>query len=182
MPANINNLEQDKEKENYVISIPKMALLYFGTLGLYEVYWFFKQWQAIKYKNGKNYNVIIRTLLPYIFCFPLFIEIANLNQGNIKRKEPIFLAILYVIASLIGFIANASPSDFSLNPIGSLFLFALYLLSLIISFMILARIQKIANIAANDIKASQNSKMSLKEWLLIAIFCTIFFIGSAFNV
>jgi hypothetical protein len=73
----------------------------FFTFGLYELYWFYKNWQAIKLREKENISPFWRAFFGYFFCYALFSEIGEWQQEIGKGKMPAgWLACGWIIANL----------------------------------------------------------------------------------
>lgn len=62
--------------EYFVVSPGKLAFFSILTLGLYELYWFYRNWQAVKKAEGTDISPLWRTLLSIFYCHPLFKRVA----------------------------------------------------------------------------------------------------------
>jgi hypothetical protein len=56
----------------FPVSPAKLAVLTTCTLGLYQIYWFYKHWQCIKEGQRFDCNPALRSIFSVIFCYPLF--------------------------------------------------------------------------------------------------------------
>ena len=103
------------------VSVAKLLLLSFGTLGLYQYYWFYKNWQLHKLRTGESVSPFWRTFFGIIFCYPLFRRIgeyastsgtSGLNAGAFaagwiipsllwKLPDPYWLVIFLAVFALV---------------------------------------------------------------------------------
>ncbi|MBA2650727.1 MAG: hypothetical protein H0U73_00445 [Tatlockia sp.] len=110
-------------------STSKLVIMSICTLGLYDIYWFYKNWRVLK-KAGKKCNPFLRALFAPLFAYFCFKEIRNLQFKNgIRQKFPIFfLAITYFILhvmvklpdpywllTFLGFLPIASANQIALQ-------------------------------------------------------------------
>jgi hypothetical protein len=67
------------------IAIHKLLIMSCFTLGLYEIHWFYKQWDYIRRIDRKRFNPALRAILNGIFAYPLFRSIRL--RGLAKQAE-----------------------------------------------------------------------------------------------
>jgi hypothetical protein len=85
----------------YVVSERKFLLLMIGTLGLYSLYWFYRNWALLNVVH-KRYWPIPRAIFAIFFTHALFREV----DGRLKRDHPGYLfqadlmAGIYVASAL----------------------------------------------------------------------------------
>jgi hypothetical protein len=137
----------------FAVSLFKLALMCFCTLGFYQLYWFYKQWQAVRRREYSNVLPAARALFAIFFCYPLFKRVRQrgIQLGIEPRLQAGVTAIGYIVCSLAGFIPN---------PLGWLVLVAIFLL---------LPVQAHANkINAIDAPAhDRNDKLSGWNWAVI---------------
>jgi len=86
----------------YVVSPKKFWVLFISTLGLYGVYWFYKNWSLYKDATESNIWPVPRAIFSIFFTHSLFRNINN----ELEEKEPdanwghAGLATFYVIITL----------------------------------------------------------------------------------
>jgi hypothetical protein len=54
------------------VSIPKLVVLSVCSLGIYELYWFYKNWQIIRARERSDISPLSRAVFGYFFCYALF--------------------------------------------------------------------------------------------------------------
>jgi hypothetical protein len=54
------------------IAIQKLVLMQVFTFGLYQIHWFYRQWDYIRRSDGRQFNPALRGVLAGIFAYPLF--------------------------------------------------------------------------------------------------------------
>jgi hypothetical protein len=67
------------------IAIHKLIIMSYFTLGLYEIHWFYKQWDYIRRADRKRFNPALRAILNGLFAYPLFRSIKL--RGLARRAE-----------------------------------------------------------------------------------------------
>lgn len=70
----------------YVVSTRKLLVLYFITLGLYHLYWNYKNWALHKQATGEGVWPVPRAIFSVFFTHSLFHEIAE-NDMTHERAE-----------------------------------------------------------------------------------------------
>lgn len=89
----------------YVVSTRKLLVLYFITLGLYHLYWNYKNWALHKEATGDDVWPVPRAIFSIFFTHSLFHEVAEHNvtperaQWNADSKAT--MMVLLVIAGNI---------------------------------------------------------------------------------
>jgi curved DNA-binding protein CbpA len=75
----------------------KLGLMSICTFGLYEAFWFYKNWLLIRERTGQNISPSLRALFSTIWAYSCFKHINNFAQKkNVEESVPaIFLAISY---------------------------------------------------------------------------------------
>ncbi|GGM77497.1 hypothetical protein OCF84_17105 [Shewanella xiamenensis] len=54
------------------VSLAKFVIMFFATFGLYQIYWFYKQWQALKEYYDLDAWPIARCIFTVFFTHSLF--------------------------------------------------------------------------------------------------------------
>ncbi len=83
----------------FPVSIPKLVLMSLCTFGLYELYWFYKNWQIEKQRTKENLHPFWRTLFFFFFCYSLFKRIGEICRSNNAR--PLYRAGLTAIVYIL---------------------------------------------------------------------------------
>jgi hypothetical protein len=88
----------------FAISLPRLIILSFISLGLYEVYWFSRNWKALSKTNSEIKHTVWRSLFSIFYCYSLFKIIFGVarKQGLNPKINPGLLAISYIILSYLG--------------------------------------------------------------------------------
>ena len=115
------------------ISLSKLAFLSIITFGIYEYYWFYKNWAAVKKAEQSDISPFWRAVFAVVLSHSLFKKmLTSAKSKNYERSfSPILLALFYFI---IMFISNSSvtiPED--ITSFAGLDLFTLNIIWLIIA-------------------------------------------------
>lgn len=94
----------DAAPRYFNISPLALAALSFLTFGLYELYWFYKQWWAVKQVNPQVKHPAWRAIFSIFYCYSLFKLTLNSakHHGYAKTYSPGLLAAAYIILALVG--------------------------------------------------------------------------------
>lgn len=88
----------------------KLAAMSLVTFGLYTMYWFWRNWQAIQRETGESLWPWARALFCPLWCFSCFAQLADLVRG--RRRELAFpvalLGIVFLVLTLAGRLDNAA--------------------------------------------------------------------------
>lgn len=87
----------------YVISNTKLIVLSVTTFGLFDVYWFYKQFKSFKAEKDWKINPWLRAFFAGIMAYSLFYKISVITKDfdeNWKMK-PLGLGITYFLLSIL---------------------------------------------------------------------------------
>jgi len=167
--SELDNGELDLDQEFYVVSIGKFSLLFFATMGMYSLYWFYRNWQLFKIRNGENIWPVARAIFSIFFVHSLF----NKVDDKLKEAESSFswhpsaLATTYVVLSVLGHITDSLSSA----EVGSPYTDFISLLAVPFFFYIMFKAQKAINTTENDLEGKSNSALTGANyfWVLFGI-------------
>ena len=110
--------ELSENTECFSVSTNKLVVMSFLTCGYYELYWFFRNWRAIKIQENKKLSPFWRTILSVFYCYTLFKRMlaAAVAKGYQGKQTPGSLASLYIIFVII---ASKAPTPIDLIGIFS---------------------------------------------------------------
>lgn len=66
----------------FPVSLTKLLVLSICTLGLYEIYWFYKNWQLVKRRETSDIVPALRALFTVLFCYSLFRRVGEESEKN----------------------------------------------------------------------------------------------------
>ena len=64
----------------FAVSLPKLAIMSIFSFGLYQVYWFYRNWQLIEKREGRDFALMARALFSVFFCYRLFARVATAGR------------------------------------------------------------------------------------------------------
>lgn len=96
----------------FTTSTLKLCLMSMGTLGIYDLYWFYKNWVLIKERTGQYLIPFWRAFFSPIWIYSCFKHIKDYaTTNNIQNSLPVVpLTIAYIIIQIIAQ-APESPLD-----------------------------------------------------------------------
>tara|TARA_Y100001956_G_scaffold82100_1_gene101744 strand:- start:2996 stop:3568 length:573 start_codon:yes stop_codon:yes gene_type:complete len=177
--SNISVSDQSKEVKLYVVSPQKFTILFLSTMGIYGLYWSYKNWSL--YKSSCNAKVwpVVRGFFDIFFLHSLCDKLLSSTESDSSSKKDSKLeshATTYVILTIVGRVFDQLSSE----EIGLPFSYFVSILLLPFTFKALYAIQAKANQLMGDNEGSANSKLTWANyvWILVGIlFWTLIGLG-----
>jgi len=159
--------DDDQPAALYVVSRTKFLLLFFLTLGVYELYWFYRNWKQHKLATGANLLPVMRGLFFIFFVHALFrvVQEKLARSGAEFAWSPRALAWWVVLLALLNAIADRLSTKGIGSPYTDLASFAL----LVPTGLVLARAQQAINLACGDPAGAANGKLTVANYLWMAL-------------
>lgn len=153
--------------EFYIVSKPKFLVLFFATLGAYQLYWFYMHWARYRRYHRTQLWPVARAIFSIFFTHSLGGEIAqSLERSGIRlRWSPGILAAGYILFQILGTICDR----LSANDIGSPATDMVGLAALLPISYCLWGLQDAANIACNEPHGESNRTFTWANWLWIVL-------------
>jgi len=98
------------EPEYFSVSPLKLIIMYICTLGIYKIYWFYRQWSCVKRHERSEIAPIWRAVFSLIFAYSLFERIRA--SGRRCNTESSFVSGLLVFGLWILAICARLPAPF----------------------------------------------------------------------
>lgn len=145
----------------------KLLVLYFATLGMYPIYWFYKNWKLQKESYGENVIPPLRSIFYIFFTHSLFgkVEQAAQAKGLDKTIDAGMLATIFVSLTVISNILERVTRDSEV--IAMLDYVSIILLCVIV--WPLSKIQGLANKVNEDPEGKLNSSFSFYNFIFILL-------------
>ena len=85
----------------HALALRKLALLSFFSLGLYQVYWFYRNWRRVRERTGRSLMPLARAIFAPVWSHSLFDEVAEQARAADVRVgwSPIVLAVSFFLLS-----------------------------------------------------------------------------------
>ncbi|WP_394539007.1 hypothetical protein PRJ39_00340 [Lysobacter enzymogenes] len=154
--------------EFYVVAPLKFCLLFFLTLGLYQLYWFYMQWARYRRRHpGETLWPVARAIFAVFFAHALAGRIDEALRARGARHDwaPGAVATIYVIAQ----IASSVLDRLSSREIGSPFTDVASLVLLAPVGLSLLRLQRAANLACGDPDGDSNRRLSALNYVWLVL-------------
>jgi hypothetical protein len=162
-PVEAEKLERDiVDIEYFSIPLGRLALLSVLTLGIYDIFWFAKNWEAIRKAEQRKISPVGRAIFAVFYCHNLFKKILQSakKHGYGDSYSPGILATIYIILLFVGNgLSRIENTTFGLN--------ILWLLVAILSFIPLLFIQKAINFNNSKIVPNFNRKRKFSKGEII---------------
>jgi len=86
----------------FPVSPLKLVVMSTVTLGIYELYWFYKNWKLIKQRTDSNIMPFWRAFFGVLFCYSCFKEIKDVAtpRGILFPSSPGLIATGWIILKL----------------------------------------------------------------------------------
>lgn len=96
-------------------STTKLVVMSICTFGIYQLYWFYKNWQFIKESQGLKIRPFWRAIFIFIFCHSLFKTVRDYAKDNNVHAEYspewltfgfIFISIMWKLPDPVGIVSS----------------------------------------------------------------------------
>lgn len=161
----------------YVVSSGKFWVLFLMTCGLYQFYWFYRHWRAIRQTTGEKVWALPRAIFCIFFTHSLFARFTG--TAIIRRIGPSDSLQSWATLFVILLVTERICSRLSLKEIGSPFTDIAALAVLPLAGWCLVRAQRTANAVCGSPDGSANSNITAANiawiiagsvvWLLVLI-------------
>ncbi len=87
----------------FPVSLVKLAVMSFCTLGLYQLYWFSRNWDIIKDRDHSAIKPSWRAILSFFYCYPLLknIQATAATQEIWRTLSPLPLTAAWIATSIL---------------------------------------------------------------------------------
>ncbi len=147
----------------YVVSKRKLAVLFVATLGLYFMYWSYRNWKNYRAATAVRVMPSVRAVMSVWFTYALFraIDRRIYATGFRYKWYPRFLALTFILLCVL-----ESTRIWILDLQLSL---AILMVLLTLQVSCLMRVQVAINYLADDASGRQNSTLSPINWMWIVL-------------
>jgi hypothetical protein len=85
----------------FPVSPLKLVIMSTVTFGIYELYWFYKNWKLIKERTGRDIMPFWRAFFGVFFCYSCFREVEEAARfRGISFLSPGLLAAIWIILTI----------------------------------------------------------------------------------
>lgn len=150
----------------YVVAPFKFCLLFFATLGAYQLYWFYMQWTRYRRHSGETLWAVPRTIFAIFYTHALARRIDKVLRERGERYDwsPSATATLFVIAQ----IASTASDRWAARMASPLADFLSIAMLIPIGLCVMA-LQKAANRASGDPQGEANRRLSAANYVWLAV-------------
>ncbi len=167
--------ENQDTPEFYVVSKSKFTILYICTLGLYSLYWCYRNWRLYAQHHAVNMMPIFRAFFMIFFIYSLFHKINNRLQSQSTettwhwKLNAVVIIILWLLSSIIPLFSPIEEPIIILNVIS----FAIY----VIAVLPLREAQDAINYVHIDQEGETNDDLTLVNyvWIILGVIITILY-------
>lgn len=153
------------EMDYYPVSIFKFMVFYIGTMGLYAMYWNYKNWQYIQRRDQSQIMPFARGFFYYFWYYPLYKSLAEDNQNNENKSTIIPPLLASTAAILVVFLSLFS------SPLNIEILALMITAGLTLPLLHYINCRNFNQPAAGDF----NSQWRIPNWLMLVL-CIPFFV------
>lgn len=174
----------DGDNAFYVVAIRKFTLLFFLTLGIYQLYWTYKNWSAYKdrcrYANaeGKDIWPIPRAIFSVFFTHSLFHKV---DDYATEKERTLSWSVDSHATGLVGLLIISGVCErLSSKSIGSPYTDLAWLVMLVPLYFGYRHAQQYVNTACGDPTGISNSELTGANWAWMVVgglFCILAMIG-----
>lgn len=160
---------ENVESSFFPTSITKLVVLSVVTMGLYSIYWFYKQWKYQARNMDKKIYPFARAIFNIFFTHSLFkrIQLASAERGIESNVSYTWMATLYVVLGVISWLLDVIDSTGSIEYTNLIFAAALAIVA--VSMYPIIFVQKKINQINNDPDGAMNSRFSVYNYLIIVL-------------
>lgn len=173
-----SNYNSEAQTLYYSISLPRLFICSVLSGGIYDMYWSYRQWRAIKRYQHAHISPVLRSLALLLFIYPLFRKIYH--SAEALRYIPRFPAGLAALAYMFIMTTGSAENYDSLSSGGAFIIPSMLCLSALSLFPA----QKAINF--NNARINGSLKFEPVHWYEVLItfigmlFMTAYFIGNWF--
>src|SRR5437667_5165459 len=111
-PVVADTRRYDAQPLYFPVAIWKFLLMFCLTLGVYELWWFYKNWDLIRRRDGSDIWPFWRAFFAIFWVYPLFKRMReSANENGISRPFPAgFYATIFILSRF----AWRAPGSYSL--------------------------------------------------------------------
>jgi hypothetical protein len=144
---------QHSELLYFPVGLIKFAVLSICTFGLYEFYWFYKNWQFVKEQEHSDMMPFWRAFFVFFFCYSLFRRIGqSAQEAGLPSISAGVLAAGWIIVKLL---LHRLPDPYSLVSF--------------FAFVFLMPIQQTVNKINAKYAPSHDPSSRFRAWNILAV-------------
>ena len=174
MQADLGRMDAN-EAEFYVVGRTKFLCLFVLTLGLYQLYWSYKQWSQYQKATGDAIWPVARGLFSIFFVHKLYARAAQRIRDN--GRSYVWNHDQWATAFVVASVGPHLLGGLASNEQGIGVITGLVFGLIFVRIWVIARGQQAINVAANDPEGRMNARFTLLNYLWVvpgSLFLLIF--------
>lgn len=168
--------EESQQAPFYIVSQRKFWVLLMATLGMYQIYWFYKHFT--NYRNATNEKMwpTGRAIFSIFFAHGLFAKFSEYTHQSTANTSLTYYATIYVVFVILSNITERVSEEFV--GLGSLALAIASTVFIVIYGWAMSRAQAVANLAAGDAQGMSNHTLTPLNvfWIVLGILLWIMYV------
>ncbi len=94
--------EASAEPPFFAVSLLKLTVMSLCTLGIYEIYWFYRNWKRIESRGRQKIMPFWRAVFTVLFCYPCFAKIREYgaSRGIFPVPPFVVLTVFYILTTI----------------------------------------------------------------------------------
>jgi hypothetical protein len=108
---------QNQTPAFFAVSTTKLVVMSVCTLGFYQIYWFYRNWQLIRIREQSRISAPWRSVFGVIFCYPLLRRIKTSASERGLPAPPAAMAVAWIVVVFLGYL----PEPYLLLSFASVF-------------------------------------------------------------
>ena len=98
----------------FLVGTTKLAVMSIATLNLYEIYWFYRHWKAVREHTGEEIKPFWRAFFAPLFCYSLFHRINDSARasGLSPLKSVSALSAAWILLAALAGLSEAIVESF----------------------------------------------------------------------
>ncbi|MEG5059222.1 hypothetical protein QUB60_14575 [Microcoleus sp. A2-C5] len=91
-------MNEESQTIFFPVSRFKLFVMSIVTLGFYQLFWFYKNWQLLKAEDESNISPFWRTVFGGLFCYPLLAQIKKWAKSRsvYANFSPLWLTVAWI--------------------------------------------------------------------------------------
>lgn len=165
--ADLNAPRSEAADRFYVVSRSKFFVLFIFSLGLYQIYWSYKNWSQYKASTQLDIWPVARGIFAIFFVHALYrnVEKSILASGRGCRWDASLWATLFVIVAVLSNVLETLAR----KNIGGSLLVVLSTFWVFVQVFITWQGQQAINFASGDTEGRSNAHFSPANYLVIVV-------------
>lgn len=184
-PVNFSTIKNTSVKTKpsapvfFSVSLTKLYILSAITVGFYDLYWFYRNWLAIKNAEDRKISPFWRSIFSIFWVYPLFKEILNYSKQLDYQKSfsAVLLASLYIFIVITDRVIGRIPDEVLNSNVSNYMFFYIGIFCLVfLSPLLLLPVQKAINYQNTQIKGDSSHSKHTAGGIILIIIGIIFFL------